>query len=285
MPVLTNSESLRPALADMARAWVGRLEASGGRLAEVLTVKELKRFCDGILEALVDVIDEGEIQRPERHDRLRETLGDISAGFAERGLTPSETATFVFALREVLFGRFRGTLAGDEVVAAMDEIGLLIDRLGLLTFETYAASRERIIKSQADALSELSTPVIQLWDGILALPLVGAVDSQRAKEIMENLLAKVVEHAADFVILDITGVPVVDTQVASRLMRTVEAVALLGTRSIITGVNPIVAQTMVQLGIDLSQLTTRATLRAGLKQAFKEMNIAVSPARPAAAAR
>ncbi|MEW6613382.1 MAG: STAS domain-containing protein, partial [Pseudomonadota bacterium] len=205
-------------------------------------------------------------------------LAGLSAGFAERGFSPSETATYVFSLKEAIFELYQRELKGEELVARIWEISTAIDQLGLHTFEAFSLNRERIIKSQAQALSELSTPVIQVWEGIIALPLVGSIDSMRAKEIMEKLLDAVIAYEADIVIIDITGVPVVDTQVANRLMRTVESVRLLGTRSIITGINPVIAQTLVQLGVDLSQLTTKASLRAGLQQAFRDLQLTVRPA-------
>jgi rsbT co-antagonist protein RsbR len=212
---------------------------------------------------------------------LRTFLSDTSVNFAERGLTPSETATFIFSLKEVYFDRLSTELTGEELTEQIWGISRLIDQLGLFTFESFSLARERLIKSQARAIADLSTPVIQVWEGIVALPLVGTVDSMRAKEIMEKLLDAVVQHEADIAIIDITGVPVVDTQVANRLMRTVESVRLLGTKSIITGINPIIAQTLVQLGVDLSQLTTKATLRAGLQQAFRDLKLRVVPAAEA----
>ncbi len=268
---------LAPAIGDAALAWRSRLDLAAGPLAKVVTSSELDRYCQRVLESIRLLLKDSGPDgfKGEAGRTLRETLAEVSESFAERGLAPSDTATFVFALRESLNEQYRKQLAGDDLARKMDEVSLLVDRLGLFTFEAYVARRERIIKSQAEAITELATPVIQVWDGIVALPLVGAIDSIRAKDIMERLLTAVMDHSADIVIIDITGVPVVDTQVASRLMRTVEAVSLLGTRSIITGINPVIAQTMVQLGVDLSQLTTRATLRAGLKQAFRELGLTV----------
>lgn len=265
---------------DILGRWMAKLDESGTRITTVLTRDERLECARQILRELIGALEAGDVRdvQSASFGTLRATLSDLSANFAERGLTPSETATFVFSLKEVIFALYRDQFSAVEVAEKTWHINLLIDQLGLFTFEAFSQARERIIKSQSQALAELSTPVIQLWDGIVALPLVGTIDSNRAKEIMEKLLDAVIANEADIVVIDITGVPVVDTQVANRLMRTVEAVRLLGTRSIITGINPVIAQTLVQLGVDLSQLTTKASLRAGLQQAFRELKLRVVPA-------
>ncbi|MFP5501609.1 MAG: STAS domain-containing protein, partial [Candidatus Sericytochromatia bacterium] len=248
---------------------------SASRIGKTTTQEERRRLATMILtqlEAAVRQAGTANIEHAAFSD-LRQTLADTSADFAERGLTPSETATFIFSLKGALFEVYQQQ--SGSAGSALWEISQLIDQLGLYSFESFATARERIIKSQAQAISELATPVIQVWEGVVALPLVGSIDSARAKEIMENLLEAVVAYQADIVIIDITGVPVVDTQVANRLMRTVEAVRLLGTRSIITGINPVIAQTLVQLGVDLSQLTTKSSLRSGLQQAFRDLKLKV----------
>lgn len=260
--------------------WTGKLEARGSRLNQVTTREERMKLSRELLDGIVEAARNGELTDVEgaHYERVRKQLNTVSIDFAERGLTPSETAGYVFSLKESIFNVYQGTVPQADLARAIWEINQGLDQLGLFTFETFSMARERIIKSQAQALTELSTPVIQVWEGIIALPLVGSIDSIRAKEIMEKLLEAVVAQEADVVIIDITGVPVVDTQVANRLMRTVEAVRLLGTNSIITGINPVIAQTLVQLGVDLSQLSTKSSLRAGLQQAFKDMRIKVSRA-------
>lgn len=265
---------------DILELWLAKLDASGSRLNQMLTDEERSRYSREILSRLIQALKSGMQGQVEDQAfaSLREYLSSVSASFAERGFSPSETATYVFSLKEAVFELYQRELKGEELVARTWEISTIVDQLGLYTFEAFSLNRERIIKSQAQALSELSTPVIQVWEGIIALPLVGSIDSMRAKEIMEKLLDAVIAYEADIVIIDITGVPVVDTQVANRLMRTVESVRLLGTRSIITGINPVIAQTLVQLGVDLSQLTTKASLRAGLQQAFRDLQLTVRPA-------
>lgn len=258
--------------------WTGKLESRLTRLSQVTTREERARLSLDIIGAFVEAAQTGDLSDVEgsHYERMRRLLNTLSIDFAERGLTPSETAGYIFSLKESIFEVYQRALPATELAGNIWEVNQGLDRLGLFTFETFSMARERIIKSQAQALTELSTPVIQVWEGIIALPLVGSIDSIRAKEIMEKLLEAVVANEADVVIIDITGVPVVDTQVANRLMRTVEAVRLLGTSSIITGINPVIAQTLVQLGVDLSQLATKSSLRAGLQQAFKDMRIKVS---------
>lgn len=269
---------LKDQQADILKQWLQKLEHADSRIAQALTQEERLDCSRKVLTPLLEALDTGVTDAADpRFDGVRKALEGLSASFAERGLTPTETATYVFSLKDVLFDVYRHANSPQDAADQAWQINLLIDQLGLYTFESYSMARERIIKSQSQSLADLSTPVIQMWQGIIALPLVGNIDSNRAKEIMEKLLEAVVAQQADIVVIDITGVPVVDTQVANRLMRTVEAVRLLGTRSIITGINPIIAQTLVQLGVDLSQLTTKASLRAGLEQAFRLLRLRVVP--------
>lgn len=262
---------------EILQQWMDRLDASGSPMLDLLSKDERWTSSRQVLGHLLEALDQGKAKNfdaPE-FDALRQNLVDLSESFAERGLVPADTAVYVFSLKEVFFGLYARQFEGQELLEHVWEISVLIDRMGLLTFETFSLARERIIKSQSEALMDLSTPVVQVWQGIIALPLVGTIDTRRAKDILENLLAGVVAHEADVVILDISGVPVVDTLVANRLMKTAEAVRLLGARAIITGINPVVAQTLVQLGVDLGQLSTKSSLRAGLEQAFRELNLKV----------
>jgi rsbT co-antagonist protein RsbR len=258
--------------------WMGTLDSVGARVKGLLSPSEQQRHSRGILRPLLRALDTDPVNdfAHSDFDELRQLLVELSAIFAERGLTPSETANYIFSLKEVLFEGYKLKSSGTDLANKIRVSGKLVDQLGLFTFEAYTSARERIIKSQAQAIGELATPVVRVWDGIIALPLVGSIDSVRAKDIMETLLDAVVAYAAEVVIIDITGVSVVDTQVANRLMRTVEAVRLLGTKSIITGINPVIAQTLVQLGIELEHLTTKSSLQAGLQQAFRELGIKVS---------
>jgi rsbT co-antagonist protein RsbR len=196
---------------------------------------------------------------------LREILADLSRTRALQGFSPSETATFVFSLKQPLFARLREVLAADPAALAADTIvaSELIDQLGLFMVETFQRAREEVIIRQQTEISELSTPVVRLWQGILALPLIGTLDSARTQVVMENLLDSIVRYEADIAIIDITGVPTVDTLVAQHLLKTVAAARLMGADCIISGIRPQIAQTMVHLGVELNVVS-----KANLSDAF-----------------
>jgi len=194
--------------------------------------------------------------------QVRDFLQTVSRSRAQQGFSPTETAMFVFSLKQPLFARLRATLSNDPQQFA-DESWVatnMIDRLGLFTMEMYQKGREEVITRQQQELMELSTPVVQLWDNILALPLIGTLDSERTQVVMENLLQRIVETGAMIAIIDITGVPTVDTLVAQHLMKTVAAARLMGADCIISGIRPQIAQTIVHLGVNLQDVTTKATL-------------------------
>ena len=190
---------------------------------------------------------------------VREMLASISASRAQQGVSPSETAMFVFSLKQPLFDKLRREFASDtealgrETWAATE----LLDKLGLQTTEMYQKTRESVIARQQQELMELSTPVVQLWDGILALPLIGTLDSERTQVVMENLLQSIVDTGSNIAIIDITGVPLVDTLVAQHLLKTVAAARLMGADCIISGIRPQIAQTIVHLGVDLEMSSRR----------------------------
>ena len=192
----------------------------------------------------------------------RAMLGELSRSRAKAGYTPSETATFVMSLKQPLFDRLRSEV-GRDVDTLADEVWtatLLLDQLALFTTEAFQKSREEVILRQQQEMLELSTPVVQLWEGILALPLIGTLDSARTQVVMENLLQRIVETGAAIAIIDITGVPTVDTLVAQHLLKTVAAARLMGADCIISGIRPQIAQTIVHLGVELGSVTTKATL-------------------------
>ena len=193
---------------------------------------------------------------------VREFLTGISESRARLGFSPAETATFVFSVKQPLFALLRQEL-GKDAQAVADEMWTatqVIDALGLYTTETYQKGREQVILRQQQDMLELSTPVVTLWDGVLALPLIGTLDSARTQVVMESLLEKIVETGASIAIIDITGVPTVDTLVAQHLLKTVAAARLMGADCIISGIRPQIAQTIVHLGVDLADVTTKATL-------------------------
>ena len=193
---------------------------------------------------------------------VREFLTGISVSRARLGFLPGETATFVLSLKQPLFALLRQEL-GKDVEALADELWAatqIVDALGLFTMESYQRGREAVILRQQQDMLELSTPVVTLWDGVLALPLIGTLDSARTQVVMESLLEKIVETGASIAIIDITGVPTVDTLVAQHLLKTVAAARLMGADCIISGIRPQIAQTIVHLGVDLADVTTKATL-------------------------
>ena len=206
---------------------------------------------------------------------LRAALAELSRSRARNGFTPTETALAVFALKDAVYELVTDTA---ELIPEYLAFSRMTDDLGLHTFESYAAAREQIIADQSAAMLELSTPVIRLWDGIIAVPLVGALDSARTQLIMEKLLETLVATGADHAVLDITGVSTVDTEVAQHLLKTVSAARLLGAECIISGIRPQVAQTIVSLGIEFGDIATKATLADALAHALTRSGQKVGPA-------
>ena len=204
---------------------------------------------------------------------VREFLINFSASRAKGGYTPSETATFIFSLKEPLFEALRQEV-GNDADALASEIWRateMLDSLGLLTTEAFQKAREELISRQQQELLELSTPVVQLWDGILALPIIGTLDSSRTQIVMQNLLEAIVKTRSDIAIIDITGVPVVDTLVAQHLLKTVAAARLMGAECMISGIRPQIAQTIIHLGVDLAGIITKATLADAFALAMRRI--------------
>jgi rsbT co-antagonist protein RsbR len=205
-------------------------------------------------------------------------LASLSRKRAEQGFTAEQTALLVFSLKSPLFGRLQAR-AAKEPEAAADAIALaseLLDALGLYTFNVFQKAREDVIRRQQEELLELSTPVVKLWEGVLALPMIGTLDSARTQVVMESLLQRIVETEAEVAIIDITGVPTVDTLVAQHLLKTVTAIRLMGAECIVSGIRPQIAQTIVHLGIDLQGVTTKANLADALAVALRRTGFAVS---------
>jgi rsbT co-antagonist protein RsbR len=210
-------------------------------------------------------------------DEVRDLLSNISRSRSQKGFTSSETAMFVFSFKQPLFDRLRQELNADSVMLG-ENIWVatnLLDRLGLFTTEIYQKSRESVIFQQQEELMELSTPVVKLWEGILALPLIGTLDSARTQVVMESLLQKIVETGSQVAILDITGVPTVDTITAQHLIKTVTAARLMGAECIISGIRPQIAQTIVYLGIDLQNIITKSTLADAFLLALTRLGLKV----------
>jgi len=215
-------------------------------------------------------------------DQSRTVLEDVSRSHATLGLTPSETATFVFSLKEPLFALLREKVGKDSDRLAHETwIGtMLLDKLGLYTVEAFQKTREDIIRRQQQELLELSTPVVRLWEGILALPLIGTLDSARTQIVMESLLEEIVTSGAEIAIIDITGVPTVDTLVAQHLIKTVAAARLMGADCIISGIRPQIAQTIVHLGLELG-VVSKATMADAFAMALRQLGKEVVDRGPA----
>jgi len=263
---------------EVLTAWV-KEQLKEGR-AESLPADELRAQGDEFLTLIAD---------PENTDSIfdanaaawapaRAFLADLSRTRARQGFSPSETASFVFALKRPLFAILRAEFAddgaqlGEEIWRATE----LLDQLGLLTMEEYQRGREEVIQRQQQEMLELSTPVVTLWDGVLALPMIGTLDSARTQIVMETLLQRIVETGAGIAIIDITGVPTVDTMTAQHLLKTVTATRLMGAECIISGIRPQIAQTIVHLGLDVGDVTTKATLADAFRVALSRTGRMVS---------
>jgi rsbT co-antagonist protein RsbR len=211
-------------------------------------------------------------------EETREFLSGVSRSRAHQGFSPVETATFIFSLKQPLFTMLRQEFEGDSkrLAEEMWVATSLLDKLGLYTTEAYQKGREEVIARQQQELLELSTPVVVLWEGVLALPLIGTLDSARTQVVMESLLQKIVETGAGIAIIDITGVPTVDTLVAQHLLKTVSAARLMGADCIISGIRPQIAQTIVHLGVNLADVITKSTLADAFAVALRRTRMVVT---------
>jgi rsbT co-antagonist protein RsbR len=258
---------------ELLAEWVQAQLSATTLRSDLMKESELREQSRELLALLQAAIASGDITQTDRSDwtSVRDFLAKVSRSRAQQGFSPSETATFVLSLKQPLFGLLRSELSKDAQALA-DEIWTttdLLDKLGLFTVESYVKSREELIQRQQREMMELSTPVVQLWENILALPLIGTLDSERTQIVMESLLQKIVETGASIAIIDITGVPTVDTLVAQHLLKTVAAARLMGADCIISGIRPQIAQTIVHLGVNLSDVTTKASLADAFSIALK----------------
>jgi rsbT co-antagonist protein RsbR len=242
--------------------WIRDMGQSVQR-TDLMSKTELNEQCGTLLNAVMAGVRSGSTDvMSGAWTQAREFLEGVSASRARQGFSPSEVATFVLSLKQPLFAVIRRDLAKsqDKLFEAIWAATELLDRLALITTEAFIATREELVMRQQQELLELSTPVVKLWDGILALPIIGTLDSARTQVVMENLLQSVVSTNSKYAIIDITGVPTVDTLVAQHLLKTITAARLMGAECIISGVRPQIAQTIVHLGINLEDVITRAKL-------------------------
>jgi rsbT co-antagonist protein RsbR len=278
---ITMAAVLKKRRADVQSKWTEQLTAAGSALSKGrIAPEDLKRQAAHFYEVFSAAAQAGKLDDISGNEwsEVRAFLDDLSRQRALAGFSSDETATFVFSLKQALFEVLKEESGTDSARFAQDVWGItvLLDQLGLHTVKAFQGAREEVINRQQQELLELSTPVVKLWDGILALPLVGTLDSARTQIVMESLLQKIVDTESQIAIIDITGVPTVDTLVAQHLLKTVTALRLMGADCIISGVRPQIAQTIVHLGVDLQGVTTKANLSDALALALKRSGIVVS---------
>jgi rsbT co-antagonist protein RsbR len=261
---------------ELLAEWVEAQIAASPLRRGVIDRRELEAQAQQFLNALAAAVQR-EPATVGEDPAVRRILEDLSTTRARLGFTAEETATFVFSLKQPIFARLSRQLAADPkaLAAASWQTGLLFDRLGLYTMEVFQRGREEVIARQQEEVLELSTPVIALWDGILALPVIGTLDSARTQIVMESLLQRIVATGSGIAIIDITGVPTVDTVTAQHLLKTIAAARLMGADCIISGIRPQIAQTIVHLGVDLGDVQTKATLADAFAMALRRLNLTV----------
>jgi rsbT co-antagonist protein RsbR len=273
---------LRVAPEEFLKAWLAEAAHSSDSSPTTKTaLHDAREILDSIQEALRADADLTRFDEA-AWGRTRSVLSELSQSRAAQGASAGETSYFVLAIKKPLFAGLRHLLDADPQRAfkALWAASTLVDRMAQWTATTYQRSREDVIQRQQQELLELSTPVVKLWDGVLAVPMIGTLDSSRTQLVMESLLTRIVETGSELAIIDITGVPTVDTLVAQHLLKTVTAIRLMGADCIISGIRPQIAQTIVQLGIDLQNVVTKATLADALSAALKKGGWVVSrPAR------
>lgn len=265
---------------DLLAEWNSELKSAGASAGARIDESEVQHQTQQFLKLVQQAAQSGnvvDIEQPEWKP-VTEFLDSVSQSRAIQGFTSEQTAQFVLSLKRPIFARLRKELGadaeafGDEIVTVTD----LIDKLSLMTVKSFQKTRESVILRQQDELLELSTPVVKLWDKVLALPMIGTLDSARTQVVMESLLQRIVETGSEIAILDITGVPTVDTLVAQHLLKTVTAIRLMGADCILSGIRPQIAQTIVHLGVDLQGVTTKSSLADALALAFKRLNLTVT---------
>ena len=265
-------------------AWIGQQLALSSRRG-LVSDSDMRGQFSAFLDVFIDTLATSDSLESDRAswNPVRNYLADISAQRARQGFTPAETATFVFSLKQPIFVQVRNALEKEpaDLASLTWATSLLLDTFGLYTMDVYTRSREQVIARQQQELLELSTPVVQLWEGILALPLIGTLDSSRTQVVMESLLQKIVETGASIAIIDITGVPTVDTLVAQHLLKTVAAARLMGADCIISGIRPQIAQTIVHLGVNLTNVITKSTLADAFIIALQRTGRSLPNAAPA----
>lgn len=265
---------------DILKGWMQEQLSALSLRADLMSEKELQQQSQEFLRLFTSALKSGDttnFDTPE-FKRIFEFLAALSASRAVQGYSPSETATFIFSLKQPLFTQLNkiSTKNSETLGAELWTVSVLLDKLGLYTTEEFLRSREKVVKQQQQELLELSTPVAKLWENILVLPLIGTLDSARTQLVMENLLQKIVETGALVAIIDIAGIPMVDTLVAQHLIKTINAARLMGAECIVSGIRPQIAQTIIHLGISLTDVITKATLADAVRLAMKKAGFTVT---------
>jgi len=274
------ADALLKQQSEVQGVWIANLDENGSSRGfrpdelQKQTADFLKLFSQGVAETGMDN------WHASSWNEIREFLEKLSHSCALQGHEAQQTASFIFSLKRPLFDLLQRECADDPVAlnSQITSISELLDLMGLHTVKTFQKARESVIKRQQEELLELSTPVVKLWDGVLALPMIGTLDSQRTQVVMESLLQRIVDTGSEIAIIDITGVPTVDTLVAQHLLKTVTAIRLMGADCIISGVRPQIAQTIVHLGLDLEGIVTKANLADAFALALRRSNLTVTKA-------
>ncbi len=270
--------ALRNKKGEILELWIKNQLAENGLKEDLISNQELRIQSEELVNTLVNNLSDTNIDNTDSpdFDQVIELLGGISISRARQGFSPRETGTFILSLKEALIEILKLAIADvNDLFEASLKLSRLMDSFTIITFETFIRGREEVILRQTDEITEISTPVIKVWDGILALPIIGTLDSARTQVVMENLLQEIVITGSSIAILDISGVPTVDSLVAQHLLKAVSATRLMGADCIISGIRPEIAQTIVHLGIDLSQIVTKASLASALQHAFRTLRLEV----------
>ncbi len=279
--LMTTAQLIASKEQEILEAWMAAQLASITR-ADLISEADLKRESREFLEALVQAISSENLEdiNASPYEPILQMLGDLSRSRATLGFSPSETATYVFSLKDSLLPFLQEGLADRPEVLnhEMIVISKLLDKLGLYTFEAYAQSHEELIAQQTATIMELASPTLRVWDEVVLLPLVGVIDTARAQLMLDSLLNAISETEALVAILDVTGVPVIDTRVAQHILTAVEGAHMLGAETIITGVSVESAKTLTKLQVRLGEVITRGSLRAGLRYALKLVGVKLAKA-------
>jgi rsbT co-antagonist protein RsbR len=263
----------------LSERWVNIIMNNEALRDDFMSNEDLRVQSEELVYALIDAFKKGNFENlgTEEYEEVHELVTTLSLSRAKQGFTPRETGLYVLSLKQA-FTQFLQEKKGDDLESLFNEVqelNKLIDNLSLITFESFIKGREEVIIRQTTEIEEISTPVIRVWEGIVALPIIGTLDSARTQVVMENLLNEIVQTGSSIAILDISGVPAVDSLVAQHLIKTVSATRLMGAECIISGIRPEIAQTIVHLGIDLSDIYTKASLASALQFAFQKLKMQV----------